>query len=137
MACILIIEDQPADRDLLVVLLGSHGHTVLEARDGAEGLALTLSERPDLVISDILMPSMDGYEFARRVRTDPRLAGTRIMFYSATYLAEEVRRLAAGIGIAYLLTKPAEPQHILEVVDAALAADSPAAPIALTAPANL
>src|SRR6266545_3202115 len=109
MAHILIIEDQPADRDLLVVLLGYHGHAVLEARDGAEGLALTFSERPDLVITDILMPRMDGYEFARRVRADPELAGTRIMFYSATYLAEEVRQLAAAIGISYMLTKQAEP----------------------------
>src|SRR5215203_5270621 len=95
MARILIIDDQPVDRDLLVTLLSYHGHAVLEAHDGAEGLALTLSERPDLVITDILMPSMDGYEFAWRVRADPQLYGTRIMFYSATYLAEEVRRLAA------------------------------------------
>ena len=133
MAHILIIEDQPADRDLLVVLLGYHGHAVLEARDGAEGLALTFSERPDLVITDILMPRMDGYEFARRVRADPELAGTRIMFYSATYLAEEVRQLAAAIGISYMLTKPAEPEHILEVVRAALTADLPDA-LAVPAP---
>ncbi len=135
MAHILIIEDQPADRDLLVVLLGYHGHAVLEARDGAEGLALTFSERPDLVITDILMPRMDGYEFARRVRADPELAGTRIMFYSATYLAEEVRQLAAAIGISYMLTKPAEPEHILEVVRAALTADLPDA-LAVPAPST-
>ena len=130
MARILIIEDQPIDRNLLVVLLAYHGHTLFEACDGVEGLALTLTERPDLVITDILMPAMDGYEFARRVRADPQLAGTRIMFYTATYLAEEVRQLAAGIGIAHLLTKPAEPEHILEVVGAALTADLPAAPAA-------
>src|SRR3954454_23652396 len=111
MARILIIEDEPASRDLLVTLLGYQGYTVLEARDGVEGLALTLTERPDLVITDILMPAMDGYEFARRVRADPQLAGTRIMFYTATYLAEEVRRLAVGVGIAHLLTKPAEPEY--------------------------
>jgi PAS domain S-box-containing protein len=122
MARILVIEDQPAGRELLAMLLGSQGHTVLEAGDGRAGLALTLAERPDLVITDILMPEMDGYEFVRRVRAAPDLAGTRIMFYSATYMAEEVRRLAATVGVGHLLTKPAEPEHILEVVNAALSA---------------
>jgi len=122
MARILVIEDQPAGRELLTMLLGSQGHSVLEAGDGQAGLALTLAERPDLVITDILMPEMDGYEFVRRVRADPDLAGTRIMFYSATYMAEEVRRLAATVGVAHVLTKPAEPEHILEVVNAALSA---------------
>jgi signal transduction histidine kinase/CheY-like chemotaxis protein len=137
MARILVIEDQQVDRDLLVVLLGHHGHTMLEACDGVEGLALTLSEHPDLVITDVLMPAMDGYEFARRVRAHPLLAGTRIMFYSAIYLAEEVRRLAAGIGVGYLLTKPAEPERILEVVEAALAAAMPAVLPDLVPPIDL
>jgi PAS domain S-box-containing protein len=127
MARILIIEDQRASRDLLVTLLGYHGHLVIEARDGAEGLALTLTEQPDLVITDILMPEMDGYEFARRVRADPALAETRVMFYTATYLVEEARRLAADCGVAQVLTKPAEPERILEVVNAALSSAPPAA----------
>jgi PAS domain S-box-containing protein len=132
MARILIIEDQPASRDLLVTLLDYHGHYVIEARDGAEGLALTLAEQPDLVITDILMPEMDGYEFARHVRADPELAQTRVMFFTATYLVEEVRRLAADCGVTHVLAKPAEPEKILEVVDAAL--NSPA-PTGIKAPA--
>jgi PAS domain S-box-containing protein len=122
MARILVIEDQLAGRDLVVTLLRHHGHSVLEAADGEKGLALTLAARPDLVISDILMPQMDGYEFVRRVRADRQVAGTRIMFYTATYMAEEVRRLAATVGVAHVLTKPAEPEHLLEVVSAALSA---------------
>jgi signal transduction histidine kinase/DNA-binding response OmpR family regulator len=137
MACILIIDDQPVDRSLLMVLLGYHGYTMLEACDGVEGLALTISERPDLVITDMLMPGMDGYEFARRVRANPELAGTRIMFYTATYLADEVRRLAAAIGGAYVLTKPAEPEHLLSVVRAALSTDLPTAPTFPDPPAEL
>jgi protein-histidine pros-kinase len=128
MARILVIEDQPAGRDLLATLLGYQGHSVLEASDGEKGLALTLAEHPDLVISDILMPEMDGYEFVRRVRATPQIAGTRIMFYTATYMAEEVRRLAATVGVAHVLTKPAEPEHLLEVIGAALSAGPSAVP---------
>src|SRR3954449_8512962 len=137
MASILIVEDQPADGDLLLALLGYQGHAMLEAHDGAEGLALTISERPDLVITDMLMPGMDGYEFAWRVRANPELAGTRIMFYTATYLAEEVRRLAAAIGVASVLTNPAEPKYLLEVVRAALTADLPPQSARPVPPADL
>src|SRR5438552_2032508 len=84
MARILIIEDQPADRELLVVLLGYHGHAVLEACDGAEGLALTLSEHPDLVITDLMMPGMDGYEFAQRFRSTFEQAAVGIAHVAPT-----------------------------------------------------
>jgi signal transduction histidine kinase/DNA-binding response OmpR family regulator len=127
MARILIIEDQPASRDLLVSLLGYQGHVVFEAHDGAEGLALALAEQPDMVITDILMPEMDGYEFARRVRADAALAQTRIVFYTATYIVAEVRKLAAECGVQHVLSKPADPEKILGVVDEALNSEPPAA----------
>jgi PAS domain S-box-containing protein len=135
MARILIIEDHSTSRDLLVTLLSYQGHTLFEAREGAEGLALTLAEQPDLVITDILMPEMDGYEFARRVRTHPDLAQTRVMFYTATYLAEEVRKLAAACGVAHILIKPAEPQKLLDTVNAALNDPPPA--VTLAPPAEM
>jgi CheY-like chemotaxis protein len=62
MAKILIVDDDPTNRSLLVTLLGHRGHRTLEATDGAEALALAKSWFPDLVVSDVLMPTMDGYE---------------------------------------------------------------------------
>ena len=73
MATILVVDDRPANREFLRTLLGYQSHRVLEAIDGAEALALVKSARPDLVISDILMPTMDGYEFVYRLRADPVL----------------------------------------------------------------
>ena len=63
MATVLIIEDRPIDRSLLATILRSQGHDIVEATDGQEGLALLRRASPDLVVSDILMPTMDGYEF--------------------------------------------------------------------------
>jgi signal transduction histidine kinase len=123
---ILIIDDDPVSRDLLTTLLGYQGYAALTARDGAEGLALALAERPELVITDILMPEMDGYAFTRRMRSIPALAQTRVLFYTATYLVEDVRALAAECGVSHILTKPAEPEVILDIVRAALSAEPPA-----------
>src|SRR5688572_18913335 len=68
MATILVVDDRPTNRQFLSTLLGYGGHRLLEAADGAEALRLVKAERPDLVISDILMPTMDGFEFAKSVR---------------------------------------------------------------------
>jgi signal transduction histidine kinase/DNA-binding response OmpR family regulator len=126
MAKILIVDDHPTNRQFLVTLLGYDGHQLLEAGDGAEALALLRAERLDLVITDILMPTMDGYEFARQVRADPDIAGTQIIFYTATYLEAQARELARACGVHYLITKPTEPQEILDIVAAALEGSTPA-----------
>lgn len=89
MARILIIDNLPADRDLLASFLAYYGHAICTASDGVEGLALALLERSDLIISDIQIPVMDGYELARRVHTDPELSQTRLMFYTATERVQE------------------------------------------------
>jgi PAS domain S-box-containing protein len=120
MATILIVDDRPANRELLVTLLGYGGHRLLEAKDGAEGLAVTRAERPDLVITDILMPTMDGYEFVRQLRADPTVAGTRVVFCTAHYHEPEARTLAAACGVSAVLTKPCEPDVVLRTVEAAL-----------------
>ena len=68
MATILIVDDLSANRNFLVTLLGRHGHRLLEAADGRDGLVAVQTEHPDLVITDVLMPVMDGYEFVRQLR---------------------------------------------------------------------
>ena len=71
MASILIVDDRESNRELLTTLLGCENHSTAEARDGAEGLERARTLKPDLIITDILMPTMDGYEFIRRLREDP------------------------------------------------------------------
>ena len=120
MATVLIVDDRPADREFLITLLGYHRHRLLEASDGSHALALARAEHPDLVISDILMPTMDGYEFVRRLRADPVLAATPVIFYTAHYHDEEAQKLAKDCGVSYVLTKPSEPELVLQTVAQAL-----------------
>jgi signal transduction histidine kinase len=126
MATILVVDDRPINREFLVTLLGYAGHHVLEAADAEEGLAAARAIPPDLLIVDIVMPEVDGFEFVRRLRADPMLAHTRVIFYTATYLEAEMRELARACGVEHTIVKPAEPQLILDTVQAALAADAPA-----------
>ena len=115
-ACILIVDDLSANREFLVTLLRHQGHQVLEATDGSEALAAVRAEHPDLVITDVLMPVMDGYEFVRQLRLDPATSGIPVVFYTAHYGEREARALALSIGVSDVLTKPAESAEVLKVV---------------------
>src|SRR5437016_5637075 len=108
MAKILVVDDRPTNREFLTTLLGYGGHQLLEAGDGAEALALAKAQRPDLVIADILMPTMDGYELVHQLRADPDIAQTPVIFYTAHYREQEAQALARTCGVACVLTKPAE-----------------------------
>jgi two-component system cell cycle sensor histidine kinase/response regulator CckA len=133
MATILIVDDRESNRELLSTQLGYRNHRTVEARDGMEGLERAWAERPDLIITDILMPTMDGYEFTRRLRADPAFAATPVIFYSAHYLMQEAHTLAAKCGVEYVVAKPAEPEELLRIVDEALGltrAAVPATPLA-------
>jgi CheY-like chemotaxis protein len=94
MATILIIEDRPLDRQLLTAVLRTRGHQIMEATDGQEALDTLPQIVPDVVISDILMPTADGCEFVRRMREIPALATTPVIFRAATYHEQEARALA-------------------------------------------
>jgi signal transduction histidine kinase/CheY-like chemotaxis protein len=129
MGKVLVVDDHAANRDLLVTLLKYAGHEALEAEDGYLALAQVQSARPDLVICDILMPTMDGYEFVRQLRAVPEIAHTKVIFYTATFLEREARNLAASCGVSQVLTKPCEPEEILRVLEQALGGSSPAEPV--------
>ena len=118
MARILAVDDRPINLQFLVSLLGYDGHSVLEASSGQEALDITRDQHPDLVIADIEMPTMDGYEFVTHMRNDPGIAGTPVIFYTAH--AGEVSFVAQPRGVAQVLTKPAEPELILNTVSSAL-----------------
>jgi two-component system, sensor histidine kinase and response regulator len=130
-ATILVVDDHAPSRQFLTTLLGYKGHRLLEASDGAEALAVVRVERPDLVISDILMPTMDGYEFVRLLRADPQIAATKVVFVTATYHVREALALAAACGVLFTITKPSEPEKVLEIVQAALGQAPPSSPVSL------
>jgi len=100
MATILVVDDRPVNREFLATLLGYVGHSVLQAADGAEALAIVHEQRPDLVITDLMMPTMSGVEFAGRVRNDAQIAATPIIFYTATYRVSEANAVAQECGVA-------------------------------------
>jgi PAS domain S-box-containing protein len=127
MAIVLVVDDHPVNRNLVVTLLGYRGHTVLEAGNGAEALKVLRSRPLDLVITDLVMPVMDGYELVRELRRDPQLATTRVIFYTSNYLHHEVSPMAKALGVRHVVFKPAEAAALLAAADAALSAP-PAAP---------
>ena len=128
MATILIVDDLSTNRDFLVTLLRNQGHRVIEAVDGGAGLAAVHAEHPDLVITDVLMPVMDGYEFVRQLRLDPACSRIPVLFYTAYYGEREARALALSIGVAYVLTKPADAGDVLRTVQRVLTGESDPAP---------
>jgi signal transduction histidine kinase len=132
MATIVVVDDRALNRKFLVTLLGYAGHRLLEASDGVEGLEIVRAQRPDLVIVDLVMPTMDGYEFVRQLRADPAIAQTRVIFYTAAYLQAETYALARACGVHHIVTKPAEPQVVLksvtEALDLAVALPQPLSP---------
>jgi PAS domain S-box-containing protein len=116
MATILIVDDVAANREFLVTLLESHGHRLLEAADGSEGLATVQAQHPDLVITDVLMPVMDGYELVRQLRLDPATSQIPVLFYTASYGEREARAMAQASGVHYVLMKPSQGAEVLTIV---------------------
>ena len=139
MATILVVDDRAINRQFLVTLLAYAGHVVVEASDGVEALAKMRIERPGLVISDIYMPNMSGFELAGQMKADPELAAIPLIFYTATYRVRDAAPLAEKLGVTTVLPKPSEPELILKTVAKALGIDEahepPAPPPALPMPA--
>src|SRR5882762_1383022 len=79
---VLVVEDNPIARKLVHLTLGHEGFTVIEAGDGAEALALTSNTPPDLIIQDLLLPDMDGFELLSRLRARPEMADVPIIAFS-------------------------------------------------------
>lgn len=120
MARILVVDDRAPNREYLATVLGYYGHTVMEAADGVEAMASIQQEHPDLVITDLLMPNMDGEELARKLREAPQTQDIPLVFHTAAYFAREAREIAERVGVRWVLPKPSEPAALVEVVGKAL-----------------
>jgi CheY-like chemotaxis protein len=110
---ILIVEDVPSVRELLEITLRFKGYPVITARNGQEALDCIASQRPAMIITDILMPKMDGYTLAHTVRSDPRTNQIPIVFLSATYVTSEDKRFALNLGAVRFLEKPIDTEDFL------------------------
>lgn len=121
MATILIVDDDPAGRGYLTTVLGMHGHRLLEASDGGQALHTVHAEHPDLVLCDVVLPTIDGYEFVRQLRSDPGVAGTRVILHSGAFRPQEGKALARACGVDRLLAKPSAPADVLRAVEEVLA----------------
>ena len=117
---ILIVDDNEQNLDLLQAVLEGNGYQVVSAANGVEALAKARQNPPDLVVSDILMPVMDGFALCREWKKNERLRQIPFVFYTATYTDEHDREFALSLGAERFLVKPAESkvflQTILEVI---------------------
>jgi two-component system, OmpR family, alkaline phosphatase synthesis response regulator PhoP len=117
---VLIIEDDPATTRLVDYSLRHHGYQVITATNGLEGLRKARGESPDLVILDVMLPGMDGYEICHRLRSEPATAKILILMFSAK--AQEIDRdTGLKVGADDYLTKPSAPAEIIARVEKLLA----------------
>ena len=113
---ILICDDDPVILRLLQVNLELEGYEVLSAHHGEEALEIASAEHPDLVILDIMMPRLDGYQTAERLKTQEDTKDIPVVFVSAKAQQSDIEK-GKSYGVADYLTKPFDPSDLLEIVE--------------------
>jgi len=113
---ILVVEDNPNVLELLEVTLRFKGYPVVSARNGQEALQIAGREHPALVITDILMPKLDGYSLAHALHKDPRTSNVPIIFISATYTTPDDKKFALSLGAVRFIEKPIDTEDFLLTV---------------------
>ena len=109
---IMVVEDQEDNRQILRDLLGSVGYDLIEAWDGETALTTLASQRPDLILMDIQLPGIDGYEVTRRIKADPGLRGIPIIAVTSYALSGEEKKARAA-GCDDYVPKPFSPRQLL------------------------
>ena len=112
---ILVVEDQEDLRGVLRTLLTGSGYAMLEAVDGETGVARAKSDRPDLILMDIQMPVLDGYEATRRIKADPDLKGIPVIAVSSFAMKGDEEKARAA-GCDHYVTKPYSPMQLLRMI---------------------
>jgi len=120
MAKIVIAEDEPDIRELIAFTLRFAGYEVITGNNGEEGYQLTKSERPDLVMLDVRMPKLTGYEACKRIKAESELANIPVIFLSAKGQENEIEQGLAAGAEEYLL-KPFAPDQLVDRVKTVLA----------------
>ncbi|MCI0366287.1 MAG: response regulator [Phycisphaerales bacterium] len=115
-ARILVIEDNPANLDLMMYLLAAFGHTPLSATEGSEGLAAAAALLPDLIICDVQLPTMDGYEVARQLKADAALRSIPLIAVTAFAMPGD-RDKAIAAGFDGYIAKPIAPDQFIQNLD--------------------
>jgi CheY-like chemotaxis protein len=113
---ILVVEDNPNVLELLEVTLRFKGYPVVSARNGQEALEIASRQHPALVITDILMPKLDGYSLAHALHKDPHTSNVPIIFISATYTTPDDKKFALSLGAMRFIEKPIDTEDFLLTV---------------------
>ena len=117
---VLVVDDNRLDRMMLSKMLSSNNYVVVEAGNGVEALKLASLEKPDIVVSDIMMPEMDGFTLLREIRKSISSKELPFIFYSASYVTEKDRELAEALGVCRFIIKPVEPKELVKEITQAL-----------------
>lgn len=125
---ILVVEDIPNVLELLEVTLRFKGYPVMTAHNGQEALETIAKSRPAIVITDILMPKLDGYALAQKLRIDQQTRNIPIVFLSATYVTPEDRAFALSLGAVRFLEKPVDTEEFLLTIAEVLTQGPPTTP---------
>jgi len=123
---LLVVEDIPDILKLLDATLKFKGYRVVTAQNGQEALDAIQRERPAMVITDILMPKMDGFSLVHRLRIDPETRDIPVIFLTATYVAPEDKAFALTIGVSRFIEKPVDFDQFLPTVAEIMAKGAPA-----------
>jgi two-component system cell cycle response regulator len=126
---ILIVEDNETNLTLLDYLLRAHGHATLLARNGADGIRIATQEQPELILLDIRMPGMDGYEVAAAINSRPELGGARIVAVTASVQPRTLHQILAA-GFDGYITKPIDPETFMREIEQFLPTRTAAHPTA-------
>jgi CheY-like chemotaxis protein len=119
MAYILVVEDAQDNREIAEIILRDAGHTVLSVPDGESGLAAAADLRPDLILMDLALPFVDGWEATRRLKADPDTRDIPVIAFTAHVLQEDAERAWAA-GCSAVISKPFEIDALLRQINALL-----------------
>lgn len=119
MAHILLVEDTPDNREIAEIILREAGHTVRSVGDGASSMLAAAEMQPDLILMDLALPYMDGWEATRQIKSNPLTRDIPVIAFTARALQEDAERAHAA-GCVAVITKPFEIDALLREIDALL-----------------
>ena len=131
---ILVVEDIPNVLELLEVTLRFQGYEVISAHNGEEALEILETKTPALIITDILMPKLDGFSFVQKLRQNPKTKKLAVIFLSATYVTPEDRNFAMSLGASRFIEKPIDTEDFLLTIAELLTQDEIIVPLPLPQP---